>query len=56
MKTDTAELPNTQAHRANDPLPALLLLTQPGTPARAQQDDWRLSRSAHSLRSWRLSK
>ena len=56
MKTDTAASPNIQPVQANAPLPALLLLTTPGTPVRVQQDDWRLSRSAHSLRSWRLSK
>ncbi|HLD65848.1 MAG TPA: hypothetical protein VJA19_07380 [Pseudomonas sp.] len=56
MKTDTADSPNTQAPQPHELLPAQVLLAQPGTPARVQQDDWRLSRSARSLRSWRLSK
>ncbi|WP_158592097.1 hypothetical protein [Pseudomonas cavernicola] len=57
MTTHTEHSLEAPAQQAREALPPLLLLEPLGTPARPHKDDdWRLSRSARPLRTWRLSK
>jgi hypothetical protein len=58
MTTHTEHTQEAPAPQGFDSLsPLLLLEPQRREPARPKQDeDWRLSRSAKPLRTWRLSK
>ncbi|MGH8435026.1 MAG: hypothetical protein ACRERX_11195 [Pseudomonas sp.] len=57
MTTHTEHSPEAPAQQAREALPPMLLLEPLGTPTRPHKDeDWRLSRSARPLRTWRLSK
>ncbi|WP_156684111.1 hypothetical protein [Pseudomonas sp. GV071] len=55
MTTHTAQTTTPAAPQSPDALPRLVLLEQTAAPSKAD-DDWRLSRSAKPLRTWRLSK
>ncbi|MEN0108010.1 MAG: hypothetical protein AAGC84_16520 [Pseudomonas sp.] len=55
MTTPTAQTPTPAAPHGLETVPRLALLEHSAPPAKAD-DDWRLSRSAKPLRTWRLSK
>ncbi|MBU3059767.1 hypothetical protein [Pseudomonas indica] len=54
MTRHTEHQPDTPATQGRETLPPLFLLEPPAP--RPQKDDWRLSRTAKPLRTWRLSK